>query len=73
MLSSPCKCIPSHQYPDPKASVTFLVAGLASTVPHILVRLHVGYDGIQTEENRLQSKNKSNWGFSKFVIPLLKI
>jgi hypothetical protein len=38
-----------------------LVAGLASTVPHILVRLDVAYDGIQTEENRLQSKNKSNW------------
>jgi hypothetical protein len=47
---------PSHQYPDPKASVTFLVAGLASTVPHILVRLDVAYDGIQIEENRLQSK-----------------
>jgi hypothetical protein len=38
----------------------------------MLLRLDVAYDGIQTEENRLQSKNKSNWGFSKFAIPPLK-
>lgn len=35
-----------------------LVAGRASTVPHILIRLDVAYDGIQTEENRLQRKKQ---------------
>ena len=33
-----------------------LVAGLASSVPHVLIWLNVTYDGIQTEENRLQNK-----------------
>jgi hypothetical protein len=35
-----------------------LVAGHASTVPLILIRLDVAYDGVPTEENRLQRKKQ---------------
>jgi hypothetical protein len=42
----------------PKNFSHLLVAGHASTVPHILIRLDVAYDGVQTEENRLQRKKQ---------------
>jgi len=33
-----------------------LVTGLASAVPHVLVRIDVAYKGICAEENRLQNE-----------------